>query len=124
MNKLGATRLLKLADKLETIREETFNMGTWAYRDDPKIKCATSACALGWATTVFPRSLKLVPKYEYDEFAANVQHINSGFEGVAAGEKFFNLSTNDADWIFNSGFNATAKEKAKEIRDLVKSYGY
>ena len=40
-------KLLKLADHLETVPEEKFNMNKW--------HCGTQSCALGHACTIFPQ---------------------------------------------------------------------
>lgn len=55
MNKTHARRLLKLADLLDTIPAERFYLGTWCGPDwagAPDLSCGTTACALGWATTI------------------------------------------------------------------------
>lgn len=56
MNKLvSKNRLLKLADFLEKLPPERFNYAHWVgldWKGDPNLSCGTTACALGWATTI------------------------------------------------------------------------
>lgn len=60
-------RLKKLVKKLEKVKDKKFDMEFWSNNresEDREISCnleacGTTACALGWATTVFPKSLKL-----------------------------------------------------------------
>src|SRR4051812_34205362 len=54
MTRRHARRLLKLANKLETVPRKKFDMGQWwgPVRDAQENVCGTAGCALGWATTV------------------------------------------------------------------------
>ena len=48
-------RLLKLADRLDTVIEKQFNFGKWVgddWQGKQDLSCGTSACSLGWASTI------------------------------------------------------------------------
>ncbi len=52
---VGNRRLLKLAELLESLPPERFNYGHWVgenYKGRANLSCGTTACALGWATTM------------------------------------------------------------------------
>lgn len=56
---MQTARLLKLAKFLRTrVPVERFNMATWAgnhdisFNEEMGLDCGTSACAMGWATTI------------------------------------------------------------------------
>lgn len=51
MNMVQAERLLMLASFLERLPPERFNFRRWASEEDLN-SCGTTACALGWATTI------------------------------------------------------------------------
>lgn len=55
MNRRLWKRILMLADFVEKVKEERFDYHSWAgyeWAGDPKLSCGTTACALGWATTI------------------------------------------------------------------------
>lgn len=123
---MNKTRLLKLAALLETIPTRKFDMGTWgdfgATPTGTEPRCATRACALGWATAIpeFNRKgLKLVAR-PGDYMMAKV--VYKGVEGTEAGQKFFGLTAGQAEYLFHDG-SYTAKRKAHEIRELVRTNG-
>lgn len=48
-------RLLKLADHLDTVKKKRFDFGKWVgddWQGKPDLSCGTTACALGYATTI------------------------------------------------------------------------
>jgi hypothetical protein len=52
---VGNRRLLALADLLEKLPRKRFDYSNWVgdnWTGDPKLSCGTTACALGWATTM------------------------------------------------------------------------
>ena len=63
---MQAKKLLKLADGLEELIpkrnwKKYFDLDSWAEAGWEQKVCGTTACAMGWATVIFPRSkLKLV----------------------------------------------------------------
>ena len=69
-------RLRKLADYLETVPAEQFDMRQWS--------CGTKACIAGHATTVFPDRLRLV---ENDD-GEMVVRLASGMPGLSSSASF------------------------------------
>ncbi len=52
---MNAARLLLLADFLDKLPPERFRFATWVgdtWGGKPDLSCGTTACALGWATTI------------------------------------------------------------------------
>lgn len=92
-------KLLKLADFLEhKVKSHWFNLDTWADAGFREKKCGTTACAMGWATVCFPRSLTL----SHDTNAVVYRRPNrrdvSGFD---ASMEFFGISDYDAFRLFD-----------------------
>lgn len=82
--------------------------------------CATSACALGWATAIpeFNRAgLELRARKGSRE--AFVYYKDDSTEDAAA--EFFGIPYEDAHDICLSDFDATPQEKAAQIRAIVKA---
>jgi len=55
MRKIHADRLLVLAAFLEKLPPDRFDFGQWVgadWKGSPDLSCGTTACALGWATTI------------------------------------------------------------------------
>lgn len=124
MKEIHKKRLLKLAEFLEErVPEARFNMDFWALDDDGRIgavplaspKCKTAACALGWATALFPRSLALTEGPRY----ADVVHLATGKRNEQAAQEFFGLTFNEVRLLFMSSFDMNSKEKATQIRKFV-----
>lgn len=146
---VGRKRLAKLADFLEIVPSKRFGMTMWAYtnnqfvlnnKGEPVVttapECRTSACALGWATAVFPRELALRvipinPKCRCsicrleNRVADVVLRKDPNKEGFAAAEEFFSLSEEQALTLFDVDFEEhgpmTPKKKARQIRQFIKS---
>lgn len=52
-SKIGIRRLRKLQDRLREVNPLLFYMGEWGFSEDNgRPACGTSACALGWATSI------------------------------------------------------------------------
>ena len=121
MNKREKERLLKLADFLETeVPHEHFDMGDWGTGNFKQMKCGSAACALGWGSAVFPRSLKMVKDKHglYD-----VIHTKSGRKNEEAGEEFFGLTPVQAYQMFmpDEGYN-TIKDVVEHIRMVANAH--
>lgn len=77
------SRLLRLADFLDTLDPARFNFDRWVGpdwqgRDD--LSCGTTACGLGWATTI-PEFRELGLR-----MMRNPRYVNYGFVGVTDSE--------------------------------------
>lgn len=122
MNKTGKKRLLQLADFLETLGPERFDLQWWAYNGFSPNKCGTTACAVGWATTI-PAFKKAGLKL-YRDYDDGLYPIYKTYDSWDAVKVFFKLSMKDAEWLFNSGYypveqNNNPKYVAKRIREFV-----
>ena len=124
--------LLKLADLLYTVPEEQFQYETWATSEHPKVvmlgSCGTTACALGWATTMKETDLSFwtVDK----QTAIQVKH-STGVMGTTAAQVAFDLDVEEAQALFlpceyyaplddySPEDGASAKEVADWIRTVV-----
>lgn len=96
-------RLKRLVTVLEAVaadpaKSRDFDMSTWA-SDFPS--CGTHMCACGWATTdpvLAAQGLTLKP-YKFNDKAFDITYDGeTGFDAVA---KFFDISDNDATWLFD-----------------------
>jgi hypothetical protein len=121
---MNKRRMLKWANFLDALPPgEHFNMKFYGeirggMRDKPVR--ATSACALGWATAIpeFNRAgLELLARKGSTE--GHVYYMGESTENAAM--MFFGISFEDAFAICLSDFDATAKQKAAQIRAIVKA---
>lgn len=97
------SRLLALADKLDTIPKERFNFNQWIgdnWKGSQDLSCGTTACALGWAATM-PKFRKL-GLYILDRFSTGNPsvYIHRECEGVDAATTLFGISYTEATIIF------------------------
>jgi len=127
MKTLHKKRLLKLAAFLRTVPDENFNMCNWLTPDrnlhkhsKASLKCGTAACVGGWATVVFRDLVYSWPK--------NIIYLKSEpkskywCDSETNLKKFFGLDSKESERLFLMSFYKTAKEKAKEIEDLVETH--
>lgn len=126
---MNEKRLLKLAAVLKTVPSKHFDMmACWVAGEDiesaqsfgakglgtPKT-CGTTACAMGWACTV----------PEFKRAGLKMQGFEPHFKnacGFTAAEKFFDISENDAAFLFgaeNEGI--TPKQEAARIIKFVET---
>lgn len=116
-------KLLKLADYLETVPPKNFDMGVWGLRKRSTQKCASTACALGWGTNIWPDELKLVPDSD-DKNMASVIHVRTGAKNFSAAREFFGLgygAANDLFGIVWDRLDETPKQVATRIRSFVRN---
>jgi len=122
-------RILKLADFLESLPRKRFDFSIWVgneWKGAPDLSCGTTACALGWATTLplFRRlGLRLSPRTRWP-----ILNHRSMIRGDAPFRKLFGLSEATFDRLFRPlfdemsgclGQNATPKQWAKHARRIV-----
>lgn len=125
---MNKKRLLKLADYLDTVRLEKFDMNNWGIKEE--FSCGTAACALGHAGTMkcFRKSGL---KTEFDTLGGQVQFTakNSRYASyfdIEAGEEFFGLNSYEAQYLFlpgTYGARKGPKTVAGRIRRLVRNNG-
>ena len=102
-----ASHLRRLAFHLRNnVRDEVFNLATWVGNDDvpwegkDDLSCGTSACAMGWATTI----------PEFKEMGLRLEQTTRNGQGfIAFGEfkhfeaaaKFMDITLKEAEYLFN-----------------------
>ncbi len=132
MTPMHAKRLLKLADFLDALPRGRFSYSTWVgknWKGKQDLSCGTTACALGWATTMpeFRKlGLRLFPPQDGMGARVGLKNRPGTDEYDAAGE-VFGLGFYDTQELFvpgdrgedKPGDKATAKQVAKHIRRFV-----
>ena len=142
---MKAKLLLKLAAKLERLPRKRFHYGSWVGRDwkgRADLSCGTTACALGWATTM-PECNLVLRRGSYQNYVATRRSralknlVDTGTYSLEAAARAFDISVTDAHYLFlprenirldsdvDSGLSpdATAKQVARHIRAFVKRGG-
>lgn len=136
-------RLLKLADFLDTLPRTRFNYESWVgddWKGAADLSCGTTACALGWATTIPSlRKAGLVMRRdgypsEYKGYVSLRRTLGEpeGVSSSTAAEEVFGLDYDEFEYLFIPGHfggefdlpdspdeGATAKQVAKHIRRFV-----
>lgn len=130
MKAVHARRLLKLADFLKKLPVKRFDYTSWVgvdWEGAPDLSCGTTACALGWATTIpeFRRlGLRLKRKSPWGGFPALVASRGGPTSQAArAVEKIFGLDQSAFRFLFMPApfeRRATPREVAKKIRQFVR----
>lgn len=111
---MNMDKLLKLADFLETVPPERFDIFNWASEGFSESKCDTAACAAGWACVLFEEEglrligyITLYPSFKEDRYEFALMN-------------FFGLTYNQAQNIFfSSSYISTPgpKDVAQRIRE-------
>ena len=145
MQMKDAKKLIRLAVFLENLPPERFNFrhivdsNTWEGHQN--LSCGTTACAIGWCPTIWPKHLKLVP---YEDYKSSVVVVlkNEVPESVCPSErdtfksdisKFFGITAEETRQLFQPGVycdwskapfkaiygDASAKRVAEHIREFV-----
>lgn len=142
MNKIQAGRCLTLAWFLRTeVPEECFDQGVWGNTRDASLEkkkvsltptCGTSACALGWATTVWPKRFRMNFQYSEDDHLSGVVEYFNGKSWEKCGltdaqrkplAEWFGLSLAELYEVFGP-WPCSTKQKAAQIEEFVQRHGY
>lgn len=122
-------KLLKLADFLsKQVKPRDFNMNYWcdSRKKIPSPTCGTVACALGWATSCFPRSKLKLKDEGYLDITSLVPVYGKAVT-YSAGAKMFGITKREAEYLFHPDnypyYSATKRDVVKRIRDFVKNNG-
>lgn len=121
----GNRRLLKLAKLLRKVKKERFNYTHWVGEDwkgAANLSCGTTACALGWATTM-PSLRRLGLRLVKTCHWGNEVRLGR-LANTTAAQVLFNLDYHDADYLFipkDYEINATPKLVARKIERFVTS---
>lgn len=142
-NHVYKQRLLSLADFLQKLPKKRFNYNHWVGEDwggKADLSCGTTACALGWATTMpaFRRlGLRLVNNEALGFGVVTMKGSNFDDDSSTdAAHQVFGLDNREFEYLFTPegdslseigltergpGEDATAKEVARHIRSFVKA---
>lgn len=136
-------RLAKLAEVLKEIPPENFNMRVLYKLDDIHLfddddltllgllQTRVVTCTLGWAALYKPFREEGL-KFELKSNGLNKKRIvyetEEGVETDFPAEKFFNLSSDEANWVFNPNYYSPtetyqASAAIERIEKLVKNDG-
>lgn len=104
---MHADRLRRLAFYLRNdIKDEVFNLATWVGNDDvpwegkDDLSCGTSACAMGWATTI----------PEFKQLGLHLERFSPSGQGFLvfgeakhfeAAAQFMDISLKEAEYLFD-----------------------
>lgn len=110
---INAKRLLRLADYLETVPRDHFDMGTWG----GKSSCGFSGCAMGWA--VHGRLFRGLKSASY--LGRRACPSFNGATGFEAAAELFDITIDQAEEkLFGPHIKGTPKQVAKRIRKFVR----
>lgn len=116
---VGNRRLLKLAAFLRKLPRKRFNYESWVGEDwqgAPSLSCGTTACALGWATTMpIFRRLGLRLESIRDEDGFRNGYVSGPYLEV------FALDSDDLFYPDAGESNWTPKQVAGKIERFVKN---
>lgn len=135
---MNKRRLLALATLLEKLPRKRFNYaswvgGTWDGKSD-LTACGTTACALGWATTMpcLRREGVILRQNAWGYACVTTRNRPSISrpceESLRTASKVFAITLDEAEHMFLPGASglpstATAKRVARHIREFVKRGG-
>jgi hypothetical protein len=103
---VNTSRLRTLAAFLRTLPPERFNYAHWVgddWQGAPDLSCGTTACALGWATTIpefRAAGLRLVRTVIGLEVLFEDEDGFVTDDSTTSAEAFFDISRSDARWLF------------------------
>lgn len=119
---MNTERLLRLAEHIESLPAEQFDMETWGQQSE----CGTVCCAFGHACSVpefRAAGLELLWKDESDGTRSAVPFF-CGLAGFYAAREFFGISRQQAEYLFcDADYEddaPTAPVVAARIRELAK----
>jgi hypothetical protein len=138
MNQEQAERLLTLAWFLRTqVEAERFSMRTMCTcvlksgaRRDISPQCGTTACALGWATHIWPETFSLRARGLVSPGESTALDLCAVEDGVAIGTtnrrvlNFFGLDVYEADWAFGGQHIRTPVQEAEVLEALARKRGW
>jgi hypothetical protein len=139
---MNKRRLEALCRKLDTIPRKRFDYNHWVdvdWEGKPDLSCGTSACALGWATTVpclRQAGLRLVKRDEggYVHLRGSRLNLSTTDPSLSAAEHVFDITRDEAYYLFIPSYDlnygpakpdtrATAKQVASHIRKFIERGG-
>ncbi len=126
---MRADRLLRLAEFLEALPPEAFDYSDVFASDDWGVrKCGTTACAMGWATTIPEFKKAGLKRRPCGSSKVCMVKFGDRFGSFEACASFFEISEDDSYYLFDPGDSklgdkATATQVAAHIREYVREAG-
>ena len=133
--KIRIDRLLKLADFLETVPRDAFNMSNWQTSEPSSPEgempgeCGFAGCAVGWAAheKMFRHfKLQVKPGHDFPIPYYKPRILRRPLRGEAAVELLFGISSNAVDDLFMPHSYARncdgPKQVATRIREFVRDH--
>jgi hypothetical protein len=139
-NRVYKNRLLRLADFLEALPRKRFDFNHWVgdnWEGKEDLSCGTTACALGWATTIpslRKAGLRMDPGgfVTLERFLKGQEHSYGYSASFSAGKEVFDLSDEEFRFAFvphGQSYNgrkpapeeATPQRVGRNIRFLAES---
>ena len=111
MNKIGANRLLKLADLLDTVPIKDLDMSVW------RRGCGTVACALGHAC-LSPKFRGLVLNSSNIPILTKDPYIQS----INAAEQYFSITNGQACDLFLPGMYKAKYPHPKTVANRIRKF--
>lgn len=120
-------RLLKLASFLRELPRNRFNYSRWVdanWQGKADLSCGTSACALGWATTMptFRRLGLRLKQYSGGGYVLMKKGDGETIGSIPAASEVFGITWDQATHLFipaEGEERATPKQVAKKIERFV-----
>lgn len=127
ISKKAQRRLLKLAVFLRTVPRKRFDYSVWVgtnWRGAPNLSCGTTACALGWATTM-PEFRRLGLRMSRSFFGGGAVRLGR-MGSISAAMTVFDIDEEAVNDLFIPKFDedrATPKYVARKIERFVAENG-
>jgi len=137
MNATGKRRLLALAKFLRGLPAERFDMREWVGKDwkgGADLSCGTTACALGWATTM-PLFRKLGLRLVHTgSIGGGYPQVGDGYEsggrweyartGYHAAAFLFGITYEEAEYLFLPGSTrpGAPRETPKQVARRIEAF--
>ena len=113
--------LLKLADLIDALQPEQFDLETWQQSGDTG--CGTVACAIGWAclSKEFPNlSLMLTSDYRIVPMTLSLEKVT--LTGWSAVEDYFDLLPSIAIWLFGPDCYSRERRTPAVVANRIRAY--
>ena len=129
-------RMQRLRDFIrDEVQDDWWDMASWVTPGWVERKCNTAACAMGWATAIWPKKLtikrgvytdsagsivtapEMIGTPEYEAYEAWCKHNHHGVDddGYVIGTWFFDIPSRMASYLFDPGcYDEPAKDITRE----------
>lgn len=119
-------RLMMIERKTRHVKPDKFWFGSWVgygWGGKPDLSCGTTACAVGWATTIpylRKRGLHLIKlpttKSGWPTILPNVDTFTSGMQHLEGVAKFLGLTIEEYKYLFTNSMHGSLSVDATNIQ--------